>query len=442
MIRAAKVAKSSRFIARLGPVARRGAALVAPRQPLVIPPDIEELGRPTAVPIEAAKSLHPAFYINEGYAHAERQKLFGSHWFAAAHATEISRPGDVKVINLGDTSIILTRDKKGKLNAFYNICRHRGARVCSSSIKDCKQLVCPYHWWAYRLDGSLKSTPPAATPKERKENLGLLPVPGVEVFAGIVFLNQSANPPPLSDYLGDLPDKLARYDLDHLELHAQKEYEIKGDWKLVAENFVDFYHVNAVHPELAKFSRVDDHLPYQGHGQYVGFVTAPLTDSGGPGDSYNFNSFPRLRAPESKAALFFHIFPNISVTIYPHSVYTLMTFPDGVGKTKEQLSLLMCPGARKEADPMDHYTEKCNKLMDFVTNINDEDVEAIENLQLGLQNASFQGLHGEFLPKYDWPVHRFQNMVIAGIRGSLLDDSIMPAYDDQFGRSVLSCASP
>merc|ERR1719215_1515885 len=119
-----------------------------------------------------------------------------------------------------------------------------------------------------------------------------------------------------------------------------------------------------------------------------------------------------------------------------------MTFPSQeVGKTREQLTLLMNPVARKQADSADEYSEKCGRLMDFVTNINDEDVVAIENLQLGLQNASVQGLHGEFLPKYDWPVHRFQNMVINGIQGNLLDNTITPTLDDQFDKSVLASAS-
>jgi len=387
----------------------------------------------TAAPITQAKALHPAFYVDETYVRAEQARIFGTQWFAAAHTAELAKPGDVKVIDIAGTSIILTRDRKHKLHAFYNVCRHRGAKVCATSTKDCKQLVCPYHWWAYRLDGSLKATPPAVTPKERKENLGLLPVPGVETFAGIVFLNQHPSPPPLADILGDLPKKLERYDLADMELFDVKDYSIKGDWKLIAENFVDFYHINAVHPELSKFSKVDDHDAYQGRGQYVGFVTSPLTDSGGPGDSYRFNSFPRIHAAESSAALFFQIFPNVSLTIYPHSVYTLMTFPSPApGRTQERLTLLMAPDARRREDSVDLYREKCSALMDFVSNINDEDVVAIENLQTGLYNARDKGMHGEFLPQYDWPIHRFQNMVIDGLCGATVNEELMPRLSSKF----------
>jgi len=263
-------------------------------------------------------------------------------------------------------------------------------------------------------------------------------LPGLEIFAGMIFINQQPNPAPLLDALGDLPAKLVRYDLEDMEFHATKHYHIKGNWKLIAENFVDFYHINAVHPELSKFSRVDDHKAYQGRGQYVGFVTEPLTDSGGPGDSYQFNHFPRINPVEASAALFFQIFPNVSVTIYPHSVYTLMTLPgEGPGETKEQLSLLVAPEARKQGDDKDLYTKKKDELMRFVTKVNDEDVEAIENLQNGLFNASLQNMHGEFLPKYDWPVHRFQNMVLHSLKGLPLNESLMPQLCRDFEGKLL-----
>lgn len=400
--------------------------------------NLKEFVSLTVLPLEKAKPLHPLFYTDEDYSRCEVKHIFGTQWFAAAHASELPRPGDVKVVDVAGTSIILTRDKRNKINAFYNVCRHRGSRICKASQTGVKQLVCPYHWWAYRLDGTLKSTPPAVMPKEKKENLPLHSVPGLEIFAGIIFLNQQKNPPPFMKVLGDLPKKVRRYDFDELELHGQKEYDIKGDWKLVAENFVDFYHINAVHPELAKYSRVDDHSPYQGHGHYCGFVTSPLTDCDGPGDAGNFNPFQRLSVAESSAALFFHIFPNISITIYPHSIYTLLTLPGKPGETRETLTLLMAPGAKLNSDSEDLYRSKCDSLMDFVVNINNEDVEAIELLQEGLKNASTMGIQGEYVPKYDWPLHRFHNILVRSFDQGYLAEDAMPNLCSKFETQVNS----
>ncbi|CAJ1338053.1 unnamed protein product [Effrenium voratum] len=403
-----------------------------------LPQRWEELALPTRRRIEDAKSMHPLFYTDAAYAQAERERIFGMSWFAVAHVQELAQPGDVKVVEVGTTSIILTRDKNHRLHAFYNSCRHRGARVVSSGATGCKQLVCPYHWWAYRLDGSLKSTPPAAMPKERKDDLGLARVPGLETFAGLIFLNQMPKPPPLRDTLGDLPEKLARYDLDEMHLYKHKMYDIAGNWKLIAENYVDFYHVDAVHPELAKFSRVDDHQPYQGGGQYVGFVTNPLTDCGGPGDTSRFNHFARLKAVESSSGLYFQIFPNVSLTIYPHSMFTMLTLPAGPDRTQEQLTLLMAPEAQKNGVSRDEHHERCEAWMKFFMEVNDEDVAAIENLQKGLANRDGRGMHGEFIPKYDWTVHRFQNMVLSGLEGHTLNEDYMPRLESAFEQMVRS----
>jgi len=405
--------------------------------PITLPRSVYDLASTTTRPVTEAKALHPAFYVDDQYSKAESTEIFGRNWFAAAHTAELAKSGDVKVVDVGANSFILTRDKAGNLNAFHNVCRHRGARVCSSSQKECKQIVCPYHQWAYRLDGTLKSTPPAGTSKERKENLGLVRVPGLETFAGIIFLNQSPSPTPFADVLGDLPEKLKRHELEKLELHGTKDYTIKGNWKLLAENFIDFYHINAVHPALSKFSKVSDHQPYQGKGQYVGFVTTPLSDCGGPGDAHHFNTFPKVTEEEQKAALFFHIFPNVSVTVYPHSMYSLIMLPtDDAGRTHEQLTLLMAPGAQKDHNDALQYKQKCQDLMDFVVNINDEDVAAIENLQRGLVGARKHNMQGEFLPEYDWPIHRFQNMVISGLLGEFLDPRVVAELSTAFEQKV------
>jgi phenylpropionate dioxygenase-like ring-hydroxylating dioxygenase large terminal subunit len=401
----------------------------------------EALAQYTGKPLEEAKSMHPTFYLDDAWLGLEQERIFKGSWFAAAHASELAQPGDAKVVDVGEDSFILTRDKAGVLHAFYNVCRHRGARLNPPCARGTKQLVCPYHWWSYRLDGSLKSTPPSAQPKERKENLGLKRVPGVEIFAGLIFLNQNPTCKPLQDSLGDLPQKLSRYDFSEMSVHKKKDYNIAANWKLVAENFVDFYHINSVHPGLAKFSRVDHHVPYQGNGQYVGFATDPLTDHGGPGDSSKFNAFPRVSLAEKNAALFFHIFPNVSVTIYPHSVYTLISFPEEPGRTREQLTLLMAPGARLQHDSTDEFTHKCDALMDFVTQVNDEDVTALENLQRGLKGARAVSAHGEFLPEYDWPIHRFQNMVLSSVGATNdLGAALSPSLSAQFEEKVHASA--
>merc|ERR1712070_60088 len=151
-----------------------------------------------------------------------------------------------------------------------------------------------------------------------------------------------------------------------------------------------------------------------------------------------FNCFKRINTVEKGSALFFQIFPNVSVTLYPHSMYTLITQPSAAGRTQESLSLLMAPEAKLVAEDDDVYKAKCDRLMDFVVNINDEDVRAIEPLHQGLRMANLTSTHGEFLPEYDWTVHRFQNMVLGAARGECFDESLSPKLDKTFERTVYS----
>jgi choline monooxygenase len=400
---------------------------------------MEEFARKTAQPIDQAKCLHASFYTDDAYHKLEWDTIFGTQWLFVAHTAEISKPGDVKVVDMGTSSMLITRDGKNKIHAFHNACRHRGARICSESRSNCKQLVCPYHWWVYRLDGSLKASPPTALPSNKKDELGLIQLPGVEIFAGMVFVNRSPNPPPLLESLGDLPDMLARYDLDAVEVHGAKVYDLKCNWKSVAENFLDFYHLPPVHPLLSEYLKLDDHKPYQRKGQYVGYVVTDtgFNDDGGPGDISNFNTFPGITKSETNSTLFFTIFPNVNLTVMPHAAYTLASFPTDVpGKTREVLTLLLPKDARKADDTDEQFEAKRKALLDFVIQLNDEDVIAMENLHEGLVNLSREPVQGEYMVKYDWTIHRFQNLVLSGLRDEHIDESFMPEYDQGFPMRV------
>merc|ERR1719326_863932 len=177
---------------------------------------------------------------------------------------------------------------------------------------------------------------------------------------------------------------------------GQQTYNLDVDWKLLAENFMEWYHVGPVHPELAKFSTMDKHHMNEGYGNYIGFVTAPVTNCGGPADTDLFNPTPNTTEKDQTTAYFYHIFPNVSVTVYPHSVYTLIMLPEAPGKSKETLYLLQHPDCRLETDTDEEYNTKADNLMKFVTNVNDEDIYIVNRVSKGLRNTHYRG--GRFAP--------------------------------------------
>jgi len=361
--------------------------------------------------IRIATTIPPEAYFDPGYHEAEMQQIFGKQWFCVGHTAELPRAGDTKLVDVGSQSFIITHDKKGGYNCFYNVCRHRGARL----VEDCegvvnrKRLNCPYHWWSYRLTGELVSTPFFKEDEGfKKKDYSLLKVK-CETFMGMIFINQDRDAPPLREKYRSLLNRFEQYPLHEMTLLGSQSYDLDVDWKLLAENFMEWYHVGPVHPELAKFSTMDKHYMNSGEGQYVGFVTRPVTNCGGPADTDLFHPTPNTNEYDQTTAFFYHLFPNVSVTVYPHSVYTLVMLPQGPGKSKETLYLLQHPDSRLEQDCDVTFKQKADALMKFVTNVNDEDIWIVNRVSKGVRNSKYRG--GRFSPDMEETCYRFQNMI-------------------------------
>eukprot|EP00494_Astrolonche_serrata_P025385 UN25646 len=225
----------------------------------------------------------------------------------------------------------------------------------------------------------------------------------------MIFICCSEEAEDLTKQLGQLNNNFLNFPLDEMEIKGVQEYNLDVDWKLLAENFMEWYHVGPVHPALAKFSTMDKHIMNEGDGLYTGFVTHPVTNSGGPADTSNFNPTPKSNEYENQTAFFYHIFPNVSVTVYPHSVYTLVMTPTTAGKCKETLYLLQHPDCRLKTDTDEECKRKTDDLFDFVCQVNNEDVWIVNRVAKGLKNSQYRG--GRFSPEMEQACYRFQNMV-------------------------------
>jgi len=372
----------------------------------------------TRSPIGSAYSITPEVYSCNNFLRAEREALWERQWFAVEHVQAISKPGDVVVVDVLDQSFILTCGKDKKINAFFNVCSHRGAKLCKANGNK-KRLNCPYHNWSYNLKGNLVGAPFFDRDNFNKKDHGLKPV-RVEVRFGIIWLNMDNNAPGLMDSLQGGPTEILDYPWEEMDLVGRANYTPRCNWKILAENFVEWYHIPAVHPGLDRFSKPHHHVDNQGDGKYVGFVTNPLTPTGTVTDlAGNWNLSPGQEELAAKApfqfdprntAFFYHIFPNVSITIYPHSTYTLIMLPtNDPMRTVEKLSFLQHPGCRLAGEADETFTEKRQTVYDFVKEVNAEDVEICEGVAKGVLQNSYRG--GMFSPEHEWTTYRFQNLV-------------------------------
>jgi glycine betaine catabolism A len=209
-------------------------------------------------------TLPSSWYTSERIFALEKERIFCRDWICVAREEELASSGAWRVLEVLGESLLLLRNRAGQLRAFYNVCRHRGSRLCRDPASPQAQsplrggitagrITCPYHQWTYDFDGQLLAAPHlAAEPGFDKSQFSLYPA-AVDCWGGFVFLNLSpATAPPLAAQLAGIPERLARYPLAELRIGHSIRYSVAANWKVLCENYNECYHCAGVHPELCE----------------------------------------------------------------------------------------------------------------------------------------------------------------------------------------------
>lgn len=378
----------------------------------------------TKRPVEEANVLAPVSYSCKDIAEVETTRLWSKNWVCVGSTDNVREPGTVYPFNVMNFPLFAA-NHNGEIKAFHNVCRHRGAQLVTQCAKKKKIVTCPYHRWGYALDGRLVGTPMWDTneqnPKVKKAfatdhlkdfdktNYGLLPA-RMDEWGGMMFVNLDGEAPPLQDYLGDLPGKLDDYPFEDMVVARRKSYDVGANWKCMIENFLEYYHLPAVHPALCEVSTVDAHVHMQGDGFYSCFATAPLTYGGTPLDPDKLPTFPGLTGGLPETAVHLSIFPNMFCSIYPHHIFRVVVRPNPNDPKRcfEEANLMI----HKDVASNPEYQDQVDAIFAFHDNVNMEDIGVCELVQKGLGAYAYNEKPGRFAFKFEKAVHRFQNMVI------------------------------
>ncbi len=213
------------------------------RQPVPSVPDLVAAQKP-------GHAMAQAFYTSPEIFEADRNAIFGREWLLAAHVSELRNPGDYVLFDLLDDSVIICRDADGALRAFANLCRHRGSRLCIAPRGNLRRFTCPYHAWAFNLDGSLFHARLLEDHHDR-DALGLFPV-ALELLEGLIYVSLAKQPTDFAALRAALTPCLAPFDLARTRIAHRATYPVQANWKLLLENYNECYHCASAHPEFSR----------------------------------------------------------------------------------------------------------------------------------------------------------------------------------------------
>ena len=197
-------------------------------------------------------ALPRGYYTDPGIFERDLDRMLLRHWFCAGHLSSVPNPGDYFLVDLGRESVIVCRGADGAVHALLNVCRHRGSRVCVDRSGTARGggFTCPYHAWSYGLDGRLRSAGEMPASFRRDEH-GLRSL-ALQLLQGLIFISFAAEPPALDDAARALADAAGTHGWSNAKIAHRENYEIRANWKLAIENYMECYHCQPSHPEFAR----------------------------------------------------------------------------------------------------------------------------------------------------------------------------------------------
>jgi phenylpropionate dioxygenase-like ring-hydroxylating dioxygenase large terminal subunit len=348
-------------------------------------------------------TLPAAWYSDPAMLRLEQDAIFRRNWQYAGHVEHVAEPGDWFTTFAGTIPIVVTRDHAGNVNAFVNVCRHRG-HIVATGAGHRASLQCPYHAWTYDLDGTLRKAPRS----EREEGFdpeafSLLPVQ-IDALGPLLFVNPDVEAPALGEALGPLPRHLeaSGLDLDRLRFRVRREWEIAADWKIAIENYLECYHCPVAHPGFSKVIDVDPDAYLLSSDGLVSsqFGTPRAAILSGDGDA------PYDPHGDVKQAQYHLLWPNTTINIEfgPGNLSIDATRPDGPGRSR---------GATDYFYYEDVPDETAQAMMDFGIQVGNEDAALVESVQRGLDTGMVP--HGRLLLSSEHLIQHFQGLVFQAL---------------------------
>ena len=204
-------------------------------------------------------SLDQDFYCADRIFELDMEQVISNQWLLVDHESRIPDHGDYFLFKASTEELIVLRGRDDTVRAFFNVCRHRGSRLCLESEGRKRLLTCPYHAWSYDLDGTLKSA--RLMPEEFDASAYTLHQCHIRLFHGLIFVCLAkGEPPDFEAQYGEFGELLEFQGIAGSKIAVQRQYPTGANWKLVVENFLECYHCAPAHPEYCRVHPPDQLL--------------------------------------------------------------------------------------------------------------------------------------------------------------------------------------
>lgn len=337
--------------------------------------------------VQQAQSLPPLCYTDRDFYEFEKEALFNHEWLCVGRESWVAKAGDYFTTQIVGEPLVIARNRAGQIKAMSSVCQHR-AMLVAEGHGNTNAFLCPYHHWAYSLDGELIGAPAMDQTEGFDKKAFCLPTLQVEIWQGFIFVNFDPLAPPLAPRLVEVTEALKNFELAGMEgPRPDKAARYPWNWKVMLENNNDGYHANRLH-----HGPLHDFVP----SAMATFPDLPRNTAGyyrfngtlHPDASFNATQkailpiFPKLNNDERNRMMFANIPPTLSLVMMSDMVIYLILRADGPETHEMDTGLLFAPGAMK--DPL--FQQRMDMNMHASNEIIAQDLHVDELVQVGLRS--------------------------------------------------------
>ncbi|WP_395646535.1 aromatic ring-hydroxylating dioxygenase subunit alpha [Terricaulis sp.] len=332
-------------------------------------------------------SLPAWLYTDPRFFELEREKVFRSAWHMMGHINDAPRAGDYITLDILGERIVTVRGDDGRLRSFHNVCRHRAGKIASEPRGSCgARLVCPYHAWSYKLDGGFAGAPKwqgfdGLDPKA----LGLKPV-DQEIAFGFIFVRLATGLPSVAEMVAPYAEELATFELEKLVPNGRVTLRPRPvNWKNVGDNYSDGMHIPVAHPGLSRLFAGSYRIEAK---PWIDKMWGHIADA--PSNNWSegayqklLDSFTHIPPERRKLWVYYKLWPNVALDIYPDQVDFMQFIPVSATQTLIREIAYVHPDASREMRAARFLNWRINRQ------VNAEDTTLIEGVQQGMESSSY-----------------------------------------------------